>query len=64
MAYSFSSLISLTSEKLANIVLDYQHKFDWGVLRGIDAEVDTENIELCHRLKGKRNKGRVILKLT
>ena len=35
-----------------------------GVLRGIDAEVDTENIELCHRLKGKRSKGRVILKLS
>ena len=35
-----------------------------GVLRGIDAEVDTENIELCHRLKGKGSKGRVILKLS
>ena len=23
------------------------------VLRGIDVEVDTENIELCHRVKGK-----------
>ena len=32
------------------------------VLRGIDAEVDTENIELCHRLKGKGSKGRVILR--
>ena len=35
-----------------------------GVLRGIDAEVDTENIESCHRLKGKGSKGRVILKLS
>ena len=35
-----------------------------GVLRGIDAEVDTENIESCHRLKGKGTKGRVILKLS
>ena len=139
MAYSLSSLIKLTREKLANIVLDYQHKFDtspgsinaellelktkftkiesvltispnvnvklierlvvterkcWaneqyarrecleisgppesvsddtledkiqGVLRAIDAEVDTENIESCHRLKGKGSKGRVILKFS
>ena len=139
MTYSLSSLIKLTREELANIVLDYQHKFDnslgsintellelktkstkmesdltisrkvnvklmerlvaterkcWaneqyskrecleisgipesvsdnaledkiqGVLRGIDAEVDTENIESCHRLKGKGSKGRVILKLS
>ena len=28
MAYSLSSLIKLTREELANIVLDYQHKFD------------------------------------
>ena len=35
-----------------------------GVLRGIDGEVDTENIESCHRLKGKVNKGKVILKLS
>ena len=138
MAYSLSSLIKLTREELANIVLDYQHKFDnslgsinaellelktkltkmesdltisrnvnvklmerlkvneqkyWaneqyssrecleisgipesvsdnaledkiqGVLRGTDAEVDTENIESYHRLKGKGSKGRVILKL-
>ena len=35
-----------------------------GVLRGIDAEVDTENTESCHRLKGKGTKGRVILKLS
>ena len=34
-----------------------------GVLRGIDAEVDSENIESCHRLKGRGSKGRVILKL-
>ena len=34
------------------------------VLRGIDGEVDTENIESCHRLKGKVNKGKVILKLS
>ena len=27
MAYSLSSLIKLTREELANIVLDYQHKF-------------------------------------
>ena len=139
MAYSLSSLIKLTREELANIVLDYQHKFDnslgsinaellelktkftkmesdltisrnvyvklmerlvvtertfWaneqyskrecleisvtpesvsdnaledkvqGVLRGIDADVDTENIESCHHLKGKGSKGRVILKLS
>ena len=35
-----------------------------GVLRGVDAEVDTENIELHHRLKGKGSKGRFILKLS
>ena len=35
-----------------------------GVLRAIDAEVDTENVESCHRLKGKSSKGRVILKLS
>ena len=35
-----------------------------GILRGIDAEVDTENIELCHHLNGKGSKGRVILKLS
>ena len=34
-----------------------------GVLREIDVEVDTENIESCRRLKGKGSKGRVILKL-
>ena len=33
-----------------------------GVLRGIDVEVDTENIESCHRLRGKGSKGRVIPK--
>ena len=31
------------------------------VLRGIDAEADTENNESCHCLKGKGSKGRVIL---
>ena len=35
-----------------------------GVLRGIDAEVDTENTESRHRLKGKGKEGRVILKLS
>ena len=35
-----------------------------GVLRGIDVEVDTENIELCHRLKGNGSKGKAILKLS
>ena len=35
-----------------------------GVLRGIDVEVDIENIESCHRLKGKGSKGKVILKLS
>ena len=139
MAYSLSSLIKLTREELANIVLDYQHKLDnslgsinaellelktkftkmesdlaispnvnvksverlavierkcWaneqysrrecleisgipesvsdnaledkiqGVLRGIDVEVDTGNIDSCHRLKGKGSKGKVILKLS
>ena len=34
------------------------------VLHGIDVEVDTEKIESCHRLKGKGNKGKVILKLS
>ena len=28
MTHSVSSLIKLTTEELANIVLDYQHKFD------------------------------------
>ena len=35
-----------------------------GVLRGIVAEVDTENIESSHRLKEKGSKRRVILKLS
>ena len=35
-----------------------------GVLRGIDAKGDIENIELCHCLKGKGSKGRVILKFS
>ena len=35
-----------------------------GVLRGIGAEVDTENIESSHRLKGKEIKERAILKLS
>ena len=35
-----------------------------GVLRGIDAKVETENIGLCHLLKGKGSKGRFILKLS
>ena len=136
MAYSLSSLIKLTREELAKIVMYYQHKFDnslgsinaellelktkftkmesdlaiswnvnvklverlvvterkcWandqysrreyleisgilesvsdkalegkiqGVLRGIDIEVDTKNVESCHRLKRKGSKGRVIL---
>ena len=139
MAYSLSSLIKLTREELANIVLGDQHKFDnslssvnaellelktkftkmesdltisrnvnvklmerlvvterkcWaneqysrrecleisgipesvsddaledkiqGVLRAIDAEADTKNIESCRCLKGKSSKGRVILKLS
>ena len=34
------------------------------VLRGIDVEVDRENIESHHRLKDKGSKGRVILKLS
>ena len=29
-----------------------------GVLRGIDVKVHTENIELCHCIKGKGNKGK------
>ena len=37
-----------------------------GLLRGInvDTELDTENIESCHCLKGKGSIGRVILKLS
>ena len=35
-----------------------------GVLRAIDAEVDTEKIDSCHRLKGKSSKGRVIRERT
>ena len=35
-----------------------------GVLRGIDAKVDTENVESCQRPKGKGSKERVILKLS
>ena len=34
------------------------------LLRGKDVEVDSENTESCHRLKGKRNKGKVFLKLS
>ena len=35
-----------------------------GVLRGIDVEVDMENIESCPRLKRKENKAEVILKIS
>ena len=35
-----------------------------GVLRGIDVEVGRENMESCHRLKGTRNKGQFLLKLS
>ena len=35
-----------------------------GALRGINVELYTENIELCHHLKGKGSKVRVILKLS
>ena len=35
-----------------------------GVLRGIDVEVDMENIESCPRLKRKGNKAEVILKIS
>ena len=38
MAYSLSSLIKLTREELANIVLGYQHKFD-NSLGSINAEL-------------------------
>ena len=38
MAYSFSSLIKLTREELANIALDYQHKFG-NSLGSINAEL-------------------------
>ena len=38
MTYSLSSLIKLTREELANIVLDYQHKFD-NSLGSINAEL-------------------------
>ena len=38
MTYSLSSLIKLTREELANIVLDYQHKFD-GSVGSINAEL-------------------------
>ena len=33
-------------------------------MRGIDVEVGRENMESCHRLKGKWNKGKFILKLS
>ena len=38
MAYSLSSLIKLTREELAKIVMDYQHKFD-NSLGSINAEL-------------------------
>ena len=38
MAYSLSSLIKLTREELANIVLDYQHKLD-NSLDSVNAEL-------------------------
>ena len=38
MAYSLSFLIKLTREELANIVVDYQHKFD-NSLDSINAEL-------------------------
>ena len=38
MAYSLLSLIKLTSEELANIGLDYQHKFD-NSLGSVNAEL-------------------------
>ena len=53
--------ISGTPESVSDDALE--DKIQW-VLRAIDTEIDTENIELCHRLKGKGSKGRVILKLS
>ena len=47
-------------ESVSHKALEFNIK---GVLSGIDAAVDTENIEPYHRLKGKENKGKVILKL-
>ena len=38
MTYSLSFVIKLTREELANIVLDYQHKFD-NSLGSIDADL-------------------------
>ena len=34
------------------------------MLRGIDVKVETKNIELCHRLKEKGSKRKIILKLS
>ena len=45
-------------ESVSDNALEYKIQ---GVLRGIVAEADTENIESCHRLKGKVSEGRVIL---
>ena len=41
MTYSLSRLIKLTREELANIVLDYQHKFDNSL-----GSINTELFEL------------------
>ena len=35
-----------------------------GLLRGIDVEVDTQNIDSSYCLKGKGNKGKILLKLS
>ena len=57
MAYSLSSLIKLTREGLANIVLDYQHKFD-NSLGSINAElleVETKFTKMESELAIPRN---------
>ena len=51
--------ISAIPESVTDNALE--DKIQW-ILRGIDAETDTENIESWHRLKGKGSKGKVILK--
>ena len=53
--------ISVISKSVSNNALKDKIQ---GELHGIDAEVDKENIKPCHHLKGKGNKGRVILKLS
>ena len=64
--WKFQTFLNQLVIMLLKIALGSTRSTTWckGALHGIDVEVDTENIESYHRLKGKESNGRVILKLS